>query len=195
MGGTMKRHILRAPATDRYLLDVPTKLSDLEDDIETPTVSGLAGWDSLSVSGETPFLTADFTESARAVFAASAGTDLSFVAPEAGLYMVSITAVWLSKTSSGSGVGRIVTPGAYDLSAGVTISGALVPLQVQIAGTFGRDNKLGPLVTDPGDVPLYPSASGLFNLSAGGVFAPFWEAAVLADTLNVRMTLSIVRIA
>lgn len=188
----MKKHIVRAPQTDRYGLEVPTKLSELEDDLPGPAlIAGLALATLASPSaGPSAFSTADAVITSRSGFAEPTGTNLTFVVPETGTYLVSAVFSWLSTTSSGSGVGRIVTPGTFELE---TI--LYTPVRAGIDGTYGRDNKLGPLVTDPGDIPVYISSSLLFALTAGDSISPTAEAVSIAADVKAVVEFSIVRVA
>lgn len=179
--------------TDRYGFTVPTKLSELEDDLpENPYIAG-ASTVTLAApgpDGPLPFPVANTVFSAVTGFEEPTGTNVDITIPETGLYLVSCTFDWLSTATSGGGVGRITTPGTFEL---LTVFEGVV--FGAIDGTYLRDNKLGPLTTDPGDIAVSVSASALLPFTAGDVISPEAAAVAIAGGVDARIQFSIVRIA
>lgn len=113
----MKKHILRAPGTDRYNLSVPNLLTDL-DDYETRMCAGL-----MSASGDydglfqQPFQSAPYGDpltelvlttldtASRGVTQGASG----IIVPEAGLYLITGTVFW-SRYSDNGGMSYIEAP-------------------------------------------------------------------------------------
>ncbi len=180
----MKKHIVRAMQTDRYGLDVPTKLSELENDLPLPPYfSGVAEVDVVSGAGVTDFPVAGLTTLANRGFVAPSGI-VSLTVPETGLYLFTCNMFWKSTISSGSGVGRLTTTGTFQLRT-------LGPLLGAIDGAYLYDNKLGILTTDPGDIQvrLYHSyalpatAGDSISFSAESLSAPIDVTAVTQFTV------------
>lgn len=188
----MKKHIVRAPQTDRYGFEVPTKLSDLEDDLpQAPYFVGQAISNALTAptGGPDPFPLSGLATIASRGFAAPTGTDLQLVIPETGLYMFSATFSWLSTISSGSGVGRLTTPGTFRLrTLASNLSG-------YIDGTYLYDNKLGVLTTDPGDIGVSITQQAVGLVTAGDVASFTAESIDIAIAVKAVVYFSIVRIA
>ena len=205
----MKRHILRAPQTDRYILDIPTKLSDLEDDI---TSTRLALTSTVQVSGAAP-VSAAF-QIPNTTFTGAAGTqvqlgtvvsqnegftlpaagDLSIPIPATGVYALNLVASWLSTVDTNSGVGVIVTNYTLGLQSFVAVPPGAV---ATYTGTVGLNNKMGPADMG-GQSALYVSA--IIPLTAGDVL--ICGSSVLSESpaiggsgLLAAINLTIVRIA
>lgn len=166
----MKRHILRAPQTDRYILDVPTKLSDVENDI-TSTLLSLSS--SVQLSGAAP-VSASFVIP-NSTFTGAAGTqvalgttvnqnsgftlpssgNLVIPVPATGVYAMTLVASWRSTVDTSGGVGPVTTNYTLGLASSVSASLGVV---ASFAGTVGLNNKMGPAVLG-GPTALYASAT------------------------------------
>lgn len=167
----MKTHILRAPQTDRYGLQVPTRISDLEDDTETPLLI-LSTAASLTDPSSIAPLVSDTSVSNNVGFTLPTSGDLTITIPETGLYAVSSQATWRSEVTSSPMTGRLVT------YLDVILSSWIAPVSqflLSFDGNVGRDNKLGALVildSNGGEVPLVLNQSVLISLTAGDVLVP-----------------------
>ena len=184
----MKKHIVRAPQTDRYGFEVPTKLSELEDDLPVfPYYSCLASV-SLASGDLKEFPGSGISELANVGFTSPSG-NLSLTIPETGLYLATATIYWASSITSGGGVGRLTTPGTFQLE---TIAGLIAD---GIDGTYLYDNKLGILTTDPGDIPVRKFAQLAAPLTAGDVLS--FSAENISSPIDVvaGLAFTIVRIA
>jgi hypothetical protein len=188
----VKKHILRAPQTDRYLLQVPTKLSELEDDL--PVSPRFIGASSVTLTAPGPdgpkaFPMANTALSDSTGFATPVG-NLDIVIPQTGLYLISCVFTWNSTTTSGGGVGRLTTPGTFQVLT--TFAGSVLGA---LDGTYLRDNKLGPLTTNPGDLAVSVAVSLLGALTVGDIISPQAAAVAIAGGLNAVINFSIVRVA
>lgn len=188
----MKKHVVRAPQTDRYGFTVPTKLSELEDDLPLmPHFVGQAMSNALTApsGGPDAFPLSGLTTYENRGFADPTGTDVQLVIPETGLYMMSATFWWLSTITSGGGVGRLTTPGTFQLE---TLASGLRGF---IDGTYLYDNKLGVLTTDPGDIPAYQTAQTVLPLTVGDPVTFSAKSVSIAIAVQAVVYFSIVRIA
>lgn len=185
----MKRHILRAPQTDRYGLDVPTKVSELEQDLPLIIGSASASLTSPGPTGAVNFTVASMVVSQIRGFTTPSGTNLTITIPETGFYFVGATFSWLSTTSTGGGVGRTVTYNTYQLQSTLVLPSVVGAID----GSYGRDNKLGPLVT-AGDIPVYINSSAVLYLTAGTVITPLAVGVALAADLTARLEWQIARV-
>lgn len=186
----MKKHILRAPQTDRYLLEVPTKLSELEDDLPVFPYFSCVAQVSIGPPSLEEFPMSGVTVSANSGFTEPTG-NLQLAIPETGIYLSTAVIYWLSTVDSGTMVGRVTTPGTFQLE---TIAGQ-ASLTTGIDGTYLYDNKLGILTTDPGDVPVRLYAQAATPLNAGQLLA--FTAENISSPIDVTAVLefTIVRIA
>ena len=210
----MKKHIVRAPQTDRYGFEVPTKLSELEDDI--PSVADqyrLELTSVVQVSGAAPvtalfqvvvgtFTGADGTVvdtgtvvSQNAGFTLPTTGNLLITIPSTGVYAINLLASWRSTVDTNSGVGPIVTN--YTLSLQTAGQGSTAAAQALFNGVAGIDNKMGPVSL--GGTQLIV-ANTIVPLTAGDVWT--FGSSVLSESpaiggsgLLAAMQLSIVRIA
>lgn len=187
----MKKHIVRAPQTDRYGFTVPTKLSELEDDQPAPYFVGQAVSSALAspTSGPDPFPLSGLTTYENRGFEDPVGSDVQLVIPETGLYLFSATFWWLSTIKSGGGVGRLTTPGTFQLE---TLANGLRGF---IDGSYLYDNKSGPLTTDPGDIPVYVTQQTVAPATVGDAVTFSAEAVSIAIDVQAVVYFSIVRIA
>ena len=177
--------------TDRYGFTVPTKLSELEDDTHPHIIgSGFVLLTQPGPTGTLSFPLADTVITENDGFADPVGTNLSIVIPQTGLYHLSATFWWLSTTTSGGGVGRTTTPGTYRL-----VTEFVPTVQGVLDGSYLRDNKLGPLTTDPGDIAIYLSGSAIQALTAGDTIDPVAVGAALLSDVNAVVSFQVVRIA
>ena len=195
----MKTHILRAPQTDRYGLQVPTLISDLEDDTETPLLI-LSTAASLTDPSSVAPLVSDTTVSNNVGFTLPTSGDLTITIPETGLYAFSLQATWNSEVTSGGMVGRSVT--YFDM----ILSSWLAPtaqFTLTFDGNAGRDNKLGPIVIlDSAGAEQYLSLnlSTLTYATAGDVLVPGFSGTFVpsvpgAMSVTALLSAQIVRIA
>lgn len=173
----MRKHILRAPQTDRYSLSVPTALSELTDDL--PTNPYLAGASGVQVSGAAPVY-ATFQVDASTYTGAAGGTvalgttfsqnrgftvpttgDLVITIPETGLYIITVNVSWFGTGDTGGGIGRIETP--YD----VTMAAGLGDYGGTFAGTLIMANKLEPIYNSVTSAALTLRDTAIAALTAG----------------------------
>ncbi len=205
----MKKHIVRAPQTDRYGLDVPTKLSELEDDI---TTTRLALTSTVQVAGAAP-VTANFQVDAG-TFTGAAGTvvatgtavtenvgftlpstgDLTIPIPTTGVYALNLIASWQSTEDTGGGVGVLTT--YYDLSLLSAVADATGVI-ASFVGSVGLNNKMG---TASLGGQSFISSNAVIPLTAGDVLLCGSQVlaespALTADGILATITLQIVRIA
>lgn len=118
MGGPMKRHILRAPQTDRYILDVPCSPSDL--DCSSPVLATDQTTVVIESTGRT--LTATSVEEDPKGIVTSQ-SPLTITPRLAGLYMAVVTVTWDSGMAYADRV----------LAAGVSVNGVSVGSKVDSA--------------------------------------------------------------
>lgn len=203
----MKKHIVRAPQTDRYGFEVPTRLSDLEDDI---TTTRLALTSVIPVAGAAPVSAAFVMDAGVWTGAAGAtratGTtvtenvgftlpttgDLLITIPATGVYAINLVSAWVSGVDTTGGVGFLVTN--YNLAL---VSAADPAVSTPFVGVAGVDNKVGP-VSLAGFASLQSNA--VLALTAGDVLT--CATSILAESpamsaagLLASITLQIVRIA
>lgn len=203
----MKTHILRAPQTDRYGLQVPTLRSDLEDDISDAYrlllssvvhISGAAPQSAIFQAEAGTFTGAAGTTAATGTvvttnegFTLPTSGDLVIPIPVTGVYAINVTASWRSASDTGSGVGYATTTHTVVLATGADPS-----CIANFSGTIITDNKMGAAT-------IYGStnqASAIVPLTAGdtltcGTVILSESPALTAAGLLASMTLSIVRIA
>lgn len=203
----MKTHILRAPQTDRYGLQVPTLISDLEDDIAGAYQLLLTA--AARISGAAPqsvvFQVDTGTYTGAAGTTAATGTvvttnegftlpgsgNLLITIPVTGIYALNVVASWRSAYDTAGGVGYATTSHTVVLRTGADPS-----CVANFSGTAVTDNKMGAVaLTGTGN-----QASAILPLTAGTVLTCGTSILSESPALNAAgliasMTLSIVRIA
>lgn len=177
----MKKHIVRAMQTDRYGLDVPTKLSELEDDI---TSMRLALTSAIRITTAAPVTesfvipTSTFTGafgttqtlgtvvSQNSGFSLPTAGNLEIPIPATGVYAINLAASWRSTVDTNMGVGVIWTNYTLSLSANASVPPGVVGAY---AGAVFLNNKMGParFGSDTGPSALTDSITTLF--AAGDV--------------------------
>lgn len=193
--------------TDRYGFTVPTKLSELTDDVSS---TRLALSSTVLVAGAAP-VTAAFvvdigTWTGAAGSTAQTGTtitenvgftlpttgDLLITIPATGVYAINLVSAWTSAVDTTGGVGYLVTN--YNLAL---VSAADPAVSTPFVGVAGVDNKVGP-VSLAGFATLQSNA--VLALTAGDVLT--CGTSILAESpgmtaagLLASITLQIVRIA
>lgn len=201
----MKKHILRAPQTDRYGLDVPTLRSDLEDDISDAyrlllsSVVHIAGAAPVSATFQVEagtFTGAAGTTAATGTvvttnegFTLPASGDLVITIPVTGVYAINVVASWQSAADTPPMTGYATTTHTVVMATGADPS-----CVANFSGSVVVDNKMGAAT-------LYGStnqASAIVPLTAGDTLT--CGTSVLSESpalpgLLAAMTLSIVRIA
>lgn len=181
-----KRHIVRAPQTDRYGFTVPTAFSDLEDDRALLALTATAEIPSPApASANFPIAQTNFVGSAGTVvplgtyvttnrgFSLPGAGNLAVTAPKAGAYQLTLLASWRGNTDSGVMVGRLTTPYTVILRTSIT---GVVPLVVD--GSILFNNKLGPMTRLNGagvEETVTLAVNALLNLNAGDVLTPLAE--------------------
>lgn len=205
----MKRHILRAPATDRYLLDVPTKLSDLEDDTH-PVLSLVVKAPFDVLSGVTENVPADsgtitsgvssrtwsygVTESInQGGWTVSGSGNLTITVPQTGIYQIGVTAAVINLTDTPNSTGLAYS--SDPLQAVLSVDEVAIVLG---AGLF-TPNKLGSAYAmGSGGSPAYsPNASQLVSLAAGETISPTLEVVTTssAGTFGLALIIELWRVA
>ena len=195
--------------TDRYGFTVPTKLSELEDDV---TTTRLALSSTVQVAGAAP-VGANFQVDAS-TFTGAAGTvvplgttvtenvgftlpttgDLTIPIPATGVYALNLIAAWTSTDDTIPSVGPATI--FYDLSLLSAVFGTL-GVVASFTGSVGLNNKMGPahLV----GLPILV-ANAVVPLIAGDVLGCASQTLVESPALGpdgilATITLQIVRIA
>jgi len=195
----MKTHILRAPQTDRYGLQVPTRLSDLEDYTETPLLILSTAASLTDPTAIAPTM-GSTTVSNNVGFTLPTSGNLTIPIPETGLYAFSLQATWNSQVNTGGGVGRVVTYFDMILSSWLTPTSQFT---LTFDGNAGRDNKLGPIVIlDSVGAEQYLSLnlSTLGYATAGDVIVPGFSGTFVPSApgkmdITAFLSVQIVRIA
>ena len=195
--------------TDRYGFTVPTKLSELEDDI---TTTRLALSSTVQVAGAAP-VSANFQVDAS-TFTGAAGTvvplgttvtenvgftlpttgDLTIPIPATGVYALNLIAAWTSTDDTIPSVGPATT--FYDLSLLSAVFGTL-GVVASFVGSVGLSNKMG---TAGLGGQTFLISNAVIPLTAGDVLVCGSQVlaespALSADGILASITLQIVRIA
>jgi hypothetical protein len=178
----MKDYIVRAPQTDRLAVPVPTKLSELEDDLPAPPYDTRLNVLCQGTLSSDPTAATNFGAGVAGVgfnsgFAnpiADLGGPVLVTFPATGLYLITARCYWTSTTSTAPIVGRIVA------FANRVMQNTVATANLVFSGSAGRDNKLGQLTVgvDGSETLLFVTASVLLFVPAGTSFSPTYSAAV-----------------